>query len=126
MSGFSPIITTASKHNEPLLKSLGATHIIDRHLPLSTAVQSVTSEPIRIVFDAIADASTQPAAYGVVAPGGQYIIVTPLKLDSAIVTEDKEVAFMFGSPFPAAQRSLGVGLFKELTTFLQTGEIKVC
>ena len=34
MSGFSPIITTASPGNAPYLTSLGATHVLDRHAPL--------------------------------------------------------------------------------------------
>ena len=48
LSGFSPIITTASKHNETYLKSLGATHVIDRSIPLSElpqAVKAITDKP---------------------------------------------------------------------------------
>ena len=30
LSGFNPIITTASLHNEPLLLSLGATRVVER------------------------------------------------------------------------------------------------
>ncbi|KAG6372052.1 chaperonin 10-like protein [Boletus reticuloceps] len=41
LSGFSPIITTASLHNEDLLLSLGATHILDRKLPNAALIKRV-------------------------------------------------------------------------------------
>ena len=33
LSGFNPIITTASLHNTDALKEIGATHVLDRNLP---------------------------------------------------------------------------------------------
>ena len=41
LSGFNPVITTASLHNTELLKSHGATHVIDRKLSQDAIVEQV-------------------------------------------------------------------------------------
>ncbi|KAI0783922.1 medium-chain dehydrogenase/reductase like protein [Irpex lacteus] len=123
-SGFSPIITTASKHNEALVKSLGATHVIDRNTPLLQGVQSITTEPISIVYDAISEVATQNAAYDVLASNGKLILVLPSEIDKAKLTEDKELVNVYGTVHDPAQRALGVRLYKNLTKFLESGEIK--
>ena len=46
LSGFSPIITTASLKNTDFLKSLGATHVIDRNADLPSSVKAITSDSI--------------------------------------------------------------------------------
>ena len=43
LSGFSTIIATASPQNTTLLKSLGATHVIDRKLPSEKIIEEVNS-----------------------------------------------------------------------------------
>ncbi|KAI0783887.1 GroES-like protein [Irpex lacteus] len=53
-----------------LLKSLGATHVIDRNAPL-------------------AEAETQGPAYQVLAPGGTFILVLPFAIDRAQVDDSK-------------------------------------
>ena len=54
LSGFSPIIVTASQRNADYCKKAGATHIIDyRETPysqLSEAVAKITTEPIEVVL----------------------------------------------------------------------------
>ena len=71
LSGYSPIITTASARNAEYVKSLGATHVLDRNtVPISAlgdAVKKITSEPITIAFDSISEAETQNAAYEVLS-----------------------------------------------------------
>ena len=66
LSKFSPIIATASPHNEALLKSLGATHVIDRSLPASTIAAEVEKiadgKPVELVYDAISLLDTQALA----------------------------------------------------------------
>ncbi|KAF8804120.1 hypothetical protein BYT27DRAFT_7243878 [Phlegmacium glaucopus] len=67
LSGFSPIITTASLKHAEFLKSLGATHVIDRNVSASsvaTEVSSITKDaPIKYAVDSISLADTQQAAY---------------------------------------------------------------
>ncbi|TFK63903.1 GroES-like protein, partial [Pluteus cervinus] len=79
-SGFSPIITTASLKHTEFLKSLGATHVIDRKIPLSSLpaeVAKITDKPIHFALDPISSAETQQAAYDVVEDGGRVTVVLP-------------------------------------------------
>jgi NADPH:quinone reductase-like Zn-dependent oxidoreductase len=125
LSGFSPIITTASSHNASYVKSLGATHVIDRATPLASAVTSITSEPVKIVYDAISEEDTQSIAYDVLAPGGTFIIVLPLTVKEEKVEKSKDVALVFGTAHDPNQRALGVSMYQNLTALLESGEIKV-
>ncbi|KAG6901433.1 hypothetical protein C0995_012063 [Termitomyces sp. Mi166 len=77
-SGFSPIIATAAVKHTRHLKSLGATHVLDRTAPLSSlasAVKGITSAPIEIVYDAISSADTQKTGYNILAPNGSMVVV---------------------------------------------------
>ena len=128
LSGFSPIITTASKTNEEYLKSLGATHIIDRSVPLSElqqAVKGITSKPVTTAYDAISLVDTQNAAYDVLAPGGKLLVVLDEAIEKSKVTTDKTVAHVFGNAQPEDQRELGKSLYAKLTALLASGDIKV-
>lgn len=128
LSGFSPIITTASKHNEPLLKSLGATHIIDRSVPLAdlgVAVRAITSKPLKIAYDTVGTAETQNAAYDVIAPGGKLGVVLDQLVDEGKITPDKEIQHIWGSVHVPQHRELGKSLFAKLTDLLEAGDIKV-
>ncbi|KAI0091060.1 GroES-like protein [Irpex rosettiformis] len=118
LSGFSPIITTASPRNADLLKSLGATHVVDRSLPLAPAVKAITSEPIKIVYDAISLKVTQQAGYDVVTPGGTLIIVLSLEVDKNAIDSSKSIAQVFG------RANYESSVFKVLTALLESGEIK--
>ncbi|KAF6751370.1 chaperonin 10-like protein [Ephemerocybe angulata] len=76
LSGFSPIITTSSLKHEEYLKSLGATHVLDRHEPLTTErIQSITDLPIKAIYDAISDSESQDRNLDLLAPGGDFAIV---------------------------------------------------
>ncbi|KAJ7810242.1 chaperonin 10-like protein [Mycena olivaceomarginata] len=73
LARFSPIITTASAHHDQYLKSLGATHVLDRNLSLpelSKKIHEITKEPIKIVYDAISTDETQQAGYALLAEDG--------------------------------------------------------
>ena len=131
LSGYSPIITTASPHNEPLLQSLWATHVIDRSLPAPALISSVHAlaggQPIEYVFDAISLADTQALAYDVLAPGGTQIIV----LNEAIPAEkkkegdNKRVVHAFGTVHTPENRAVGVEFYNRLSEWLRTGIIVV-
>ncbi|KAI0342613.1 GroES-like protein [Trametopsis cervina] len=124
LSGFSPIITTASKHNEEYLKAMGATHIIDRKVSLPEGLKAITSEPLKIVFDAIGDKATQEMGHDVLAPGGTLIIVIGCQIDESKRTKDKSVVVVFGSAHDPQQRALGVSMYSKMTELLEKGEIK--
>lgn len=128
LSGFSPIITTATKSNEAYLQSLGATHIIDRAVVLSQlaeAIKSITATPVKVAYDAISLFETQNAVYDVLAPGGQLVTV----LSSAIAQEKlrtgRDVVHVIGNVHLPDQRELGKSLYAKLTELLTAGDIKV-
>ncbi|KAJ7617252.1 chaperonin 10-like protein [Roridomyces roridus] len=60
LSGFSTIITTASLKHSDWLKSLGATHVLDRTLPDAALVDAISglAPGLSIVFDSISTPAT--------------------------------------------------------------------
>ncbi|KAA1467075.1 GroES-like protein [Dentipellis sp. KUC8613] len=79
LSGFDPIISTASAHNEAYVRAAGATHFIDYkttpYAKLPEAIAGITSAPIGVVYDAIGLDETQRAGWAVTGPGGSFMSV---------------------------------------------------
>lgn len=131
LSGFSPIITTASKHNEAYVKAAGATHIIDYHdVPyseLSTAVKRITSEPISVIYDAVASPDVQKALWEILAPNGKLASVAPPAFgkDGEVTEDGKLVAWVFGSANSPYNYEFGKKFFPALSKLLEAGQIKV-
>ncbi|KAF9236633.1 chaperonin 10-like protein [Melanogaster broomeanus] len=126
ISGFSPIIATASLHNKDLLLSLGATHVLDRKLSsdaLKEELTKITATPVSYAFDAVSLDDTQQAAYDLLAPGGKLAIVLPPAV-KPVEGSGKEVIFVFGSFQLPQNRELGARFFVELTKWLAEGKIK--
>ncbi|KAG6378959.1 chaperonin 10-like protein [Boletus reticuloceps] len=126
LSGFNPIITTASPKNKDLLHSLGATHVFDRKLPADALKDQVTNfvkAPIRYIFDAVSLRETKYAAYNLLAPGGTLALVA-----QNFFTEDevrqKNILIVYGSFHILENRALGVEFATALTTWLAEGKIK--
>ncbi|KAJ8597487.1 medium-chain dehydrogenase/reductase like protein [Rhizopogon salebrosus TDB-379] len=125
LSGFSPIITTASLYNSELLSSLGATHVLDRRLStaaLKHAIAKITSIPITLAFDAVSLPDTQQAAHDILTAGGILIIVMEPKL--ANKSDDKEVRLVWGSFHPLSNHEMGKRFMPVLTQWLADGTIK--
>lgn len=128
LSGFSPIITTASLRNTDLLKSLGATHVIDRNIPPSSfasEIASITTKPIPLVFDSIAQADTQQLGYDILAEEGHIIVVLQSSIKQ-VPGSTKKVLGVFGSVQAPANRAIGRALAQNLPTLLEAGDIVVC
>ncbi|KAI0080914.1 GroES-like protein [Panus rudis PR-1116 ss-1] len=124
LSGFSPIITTVSPHNNDLVKSLGATHTIDRHLSPSeivAEVKKITSEPVKYIYDAVSLPDTQKAAVDILAPGGTLLLVLAKAVD---VPAGTKVISTFGTVQAPQNREFGVELYKNLTKLFESGLIK--
>lgn len=129
LSGFSPIITTVSPHNTDFVKSLGATHTIDRRLSPSeivAEVKKITSEPLKLVYDAISLAPTQQAAFDILAPGGFLLLVLPSQIPEEKITGDTKVITTFGSVHEPENTPLGIDLYNHVTDIFASGDIKVC
>ncbi|KZP06130.1 GroES-like protein, partial [Athelia psychrophila] len=125
LSGFSPIIATASPHNAAYLESLGATHVLDRHLDaasLKKEVVSITKLPIDIVYDAISEPNTQKLGYELLADNGTLILTLPSGLGET--TGSKIVKSTYGSPFAPGNEQIGEGLYVNLHGYLESGAIQ--
>ena len=131
LSGFSPIITSASPHNEALLKSLGATHVIDRSLSsglMLAALHDITGDtPLEYVYDAISLKDTQALAYEALAPGGSLALVLPNELppEQKNAGDGKRIVFSYGTVHAPFNRKVGVEVYSRLTEWLRTGVVVV-
>ena len=137
LAGFSPIITTASPRNTPLLEYLGATHVLDRGLAPSelqaTIAVTLNSAPLFFAYDAVAYPETQLIAYNALSPGGNMIVVHP-HIDE-IPADVKEQGEQQGKILARAQGSIYMqsynnpcaeAVFARLEGWLADGSIKVC
>ncbi len=94
LSGFSPIIATASVRNTGFVKAFGATHVVDRTLPASDLVRTIrelAGRPIELVYDAISTVETKELGYDIVAAGGSLILVIPEYIDHYKMPTGKDV-----------------------------------
>jgi NADPH:quinone reductase-like Zn-dependent oxidoreductase len=124
LSGFSPIIATASPANFELMKSFGATHVIDRKLvgSLKAEVAKITAEPVEYAFDTWSDAESQRAVHGLLAPRGRMAVTEPSEIKDC---DGKTIFHVFGVVHVEAHRKLGASLFGALESMLAEGTIKV-
>lgn len=128
VSGFSPIITTVSPHNEQLVKSLGATHTINRTLlagEIVAKVKSITTQPVKIVYDTISDVSSQIPAHDILASGGTLVLVLPSVIPTRKRTLDKTVITTLGTVHAEMNREIGRELYSNITEYLKSGDLKV-
>ncbi|KAJ3558338.1 hypothetical protein NP233_g11526 [Leucocoprinus birnbaumii] len=126
-SGFSPIITTASLKHTEKLKELGATHIIDRYIPLPTIrpkLNEILGSGIKYIFDAISDSDTQQGAFELLAPGGHLELVLPpsVPVDSA----EKRVTMTYGTAESPHNSAAIEALFNRIGSLIEEGILKPC
>ncbi|KAF8131865.1 chaperonin 10-like protein [Boletus edulis] len=125
LSGFSPIITTASLRNADLLKSIGATHVIDRNTSVSSfpsEIARITTKPISLVYDAVGAAETQQLGYDTLAEGGHIVIVLQSSIKETSGST-KKVVGVFGNVQVPNNRALGRALAQNLSALLEAGDI---
>ncbi|KIP04257.1 hypothetical protein PHLGIDRAFT_129607 [Phlebiopsis gigantea 11061_1 CR5-6] len=123
-SAVSPIIASASLRNEAHLKSLGATHIVDRNAHLASAVRAITPKPVKYVFDSISLKDTQEAAYEALAPGGVLLTTLELEVDKSKISSEKRTTMVFGEVHASVNRALGQTFYKHFTEMIAVGELK--
>ncbi|KAI0737460.1 GroES-like protein [Daedaleopsis nitida] len=129
LQGFSPIITTSLKH-APFLKSLGATHVLDRFLGTSALSAALTAllarQPLAYAFDAISEEDTQHLAYDALAPGGALVPRSAPLLQPKLARDaaPKKIAHPLASFALPANKAVGEELYKRITEWLRT-EISV-
>jgi len=125
LSGFSPIITTASLRNTEFLVSLGATHVLDRNLAadvLSSEIKKISAAPVELVYDAVFEFADEVSiAQSLVAPGGQLVIVT---IDPDAREKFSTAKHAFGIANVPFMREVAASLYAHLTELLEEGSIK--
>ncbi|KAG1717314.1 uncharacterized protein EDB91DRAFT_887721, partial [Suillus paluster] len=112
--------------HEAYLKSLGATHVFDRHLSagdLKAAVSKVTSSPINYVYDAISVPETQQIGWSLLGPKGFLVLTLPASVKEEEGKERKAIQ-TFGSPHAKENQSLCSGSWATLSKWLEDGTIK--
>ncbi|VDC03740.1 unnamed protein product [Peniophora sp. CBMAI 1063] len=133
LSGFSTIITTASKHNEDYCKSAGATHVIDYHdVPypeLPAAVKKIVGDtPLTYVYDAASIPESQKAGWDMLSPGGAIVVVKPPSQEIGTIGQDDEkgrrAVWVYGGANEQDHGDFGAGLYAALTEMLDKGELK--
>lgn len=128
LSGFSPIITTASPHNAPSLLALGATHVLDRRVSpnvLYAQIAQIAGQPINTIYDAVSVPDTQNLAYDLLASGGCLVLVLQDTIDEDRKTHDKRIVIVDSSIAAPHNRDAGLSLYSDLTTLLDRGDIRV-
>ncbi|PAV16334.1 GroES-like protein [Pyrrhoderma noxium] len=126
LSGFSPIVTTASLHNTDLLKSLGATHVVDRSASDVSADirKALGSSTTPLIYDTISLQDTQTQAWNLLAPGGSLILSLPSQVNNTAKGETRNVVEVAGNVHIPGNRPLGESLYSKLTSLLESGSIK--
>lgn len=138
MSGFSPIITTASSRNEEYCKAAGATHVIDYSATpygpaLVEAVSSITTAPIKVIYDTIVSKESQLACWSILAPAGQLLLAHPappkevLGGDGFVDDDGRRVVGVAGSVHndeAGGDTRLGKSLFGALEGMVRDGDVK--
>ncbi|KAG8213338.1 chaperonin 10-like protein [Butyriboletus roseoflavus] len=126
LSGFSPIITTASSGHEQELEALGATDVIERYITaeqFTRALQKITQQPIKVAYDVIAVPETQRMAWSAVARGGTLV----LTLQPIVKEEEgkgRSIVATYGNPHAQPNQALCRESWSILGKWLQDGVIK--
>lgn len=105
------------------MKSLGATHIIDRQVTLlpdlPSAVKKIlptTSSELKVVFDAVGSTETQDAGFDCLVTGGELITVNS---SSKGDRDGKTILAVFGTVHLPHGREFGKILYKKLPSLIE-------
>lgn len=111
-------------HSEALVKSLGATHLVDRKSDVVAEVKKISSSPVKVIYDSIAEKDTQEQAWEILAPGGTLLVTGSPQIDQAKYS-DKYIENIFGNFFDPEKRAFGASFYSKLTQLFAEGSLKV-
>ncbi|KAF7979686.1 hypothetical protein HWV62_41695 [Athelia sp. TMB] len=132
LSGFSPIIATASLHNTALLESLGATHVLSRSLSFSELASEIkfilAGAALHTVYDAVSSQETQQLGWDLLSSGGTIAVVLPpdvglVRRGEVEGERAKQVAHVWNQPQLPRNREFARKLFAALEALLENGDI---
>lgn len=101
---------------------------MDRRLSPSeivAEVKKITSEPVKLIYDAISLGPTQEAAIEILAPNGFLLLVLPSQVPQEKITGDTKVLSTFGSVHAPDNTVIGIDLYNHITELFASGELKV-
>ncbi|KAA1467076.1 GroES-like protein [Dentipellis sp. KUC8613] len=134
LSGFSPVIATASAHNEAYVRAAGATHFVDYKVTpygeLASAVARIAGAPVAVVYDAIGSEETQRAGWGLLGDGGALVCVSEPVVREADVELDRgrQVVWVWGAVTlldkEEAGRKWADGMYAGIEMLLAEGKLK--
>ncbi|VDB89125.1 unnamed protein product [Peniophora sp. CBMAI 1063] len=129
-SGFNPLVTTASAHNEEYCKAAGATHVIDYkttpYSDLPTTVKSIVADtPISIIYNSIAS-GTQAFALEILGPGGSLVTVTKpdVGAQGPPDAQGRRIICVYGDAGAECHQQLGENMYASLTRMVEQGVLK--
>ncbi|KAK7036609.1 hypothetical protein VNI00_011542 [Paramarasmius palmivorus] len=125
-AGFSTIITYASGQHTEFLKSLGATHVVDRKLvsitELPEEVKKITGgKPVDVFHDAISKPETLAAGVAVTADDAPIATVLPPRMPMPSDIEKRQKVYRVSANIYDLHRPLGNLLYKNFTQWLEDG-----
>lgn len=146
LSGFGPIITTASSQHTEYCKFAGATHIIDYHTTPYSSIPSVVasilspsptaSNPLKFTWDCIGNEETNALCWTMLAPSGTMIVArcAPVYWPNVVLPaqtagsdkDGKKAYFSAGNVNLPINKVLGENLYANLEEMLRDGRVKVC
>ncbi|KAJ3728306.1 GroES-like protein [Lentinula raphanica] len=122
--GYSTIIAYASARHTDYLKSLGATHVIDRReVPIGSLAETakkIAGGPFKIAYNAVGDNDSRAACLDTIVEGGQVADVDPEAKDPG---NGKRVFTIVGNSHYPPHREFGRVLWKNLPRLVQDGAI---
>ncbi|THU85544.1 GroES-like protein [Dendrothele bispora CBS 962.96] len=128
---FGHIITYASGHHSEYLKSLGATHCIDRkQVPLTQlpeVVKKLTAKPVKVVYDVTSeDIESQSVGYGILTDDdGRMVLAAESKLQDGDGNGNskKTVVRVFGFILLPVNDEFGKIMYKKLNKLIEDGHL---
>ena len=94
---------------------------------LPAAVKKITSEPISVIYDAVALPDVQKALWEILAPNGKLASVAPPSFgkDGETDEDGRLVAWIYGSANGPYNYEFGEKMYAAITELLGSGDIKV-
>lgn len=130
LSGFNPIITTTSAHNDDYCRAAGATHVIDYRTTPYALIPGVVTEiakgPVGIIFDPISTYESQRADWEILELNGSLVLTLPPAIDiSAESKGNRWVVLTYGAVRDHGHLEFGRAMYAALPGLLANGSIKV-